>query len=123
MKGWRWVISGSSRPLPAVPVNLAPLTSRRGNPEAAAAAQQKHRRNIAVSIILLVYSVYLRTRQTLVTVVILHTQRICLSQNFVQADSVRTPRPRQHNPNHTVRFASPHSRFRRAYYSPLEAAF
>ena len=38
MEGWRWGISGSSRPPPAVPVNLAPLTSRRGNPEAADAA-------------------------------------------------------------------------------------
>jgi len=88
MEGWRWGISGAARPSPAVPVNLAPLTSRRGIPEAAEAAAQ-HCRRIAAPIILFVYSISLRTRQTLVTVAISYTQRTCLPHTPIQADSVR----------------------------------
>ena len=122
MEGWRGGISGAARPSPAVPVHLAPLTSRRGNPEAAAAAApQKHCRTIAVPIILLVYSISLRTRQTLVTVAILHTQPY-LSIAALRPSRFRASLGRVNTLHTTRRDSHRHTLAFDAHTQPLEAA-
>lgn len=122
MKGWRWGISGDSRPSPAVPVNLAPLkVRRRGNPEEQAAAPAAlpavlQSQSLSAEHLSLQFS--LRTRPQLFTVAISHTHPAY--------QSVTHPRP---SPGRVNTLSIPHAAIRIATLSlstripqPLEAA-
>ena len=109
MEGWRWGIFGSSRPSPAVPVNLAPLkVRRRGNPEEQASSTSSTARHTAVPITLfgaLVSSLFLT-----------HTPAFIYCRYITYAPSVLVcrappskPRPRQHTLHTTRRESHRHT--------------